>query len=262
MKLKGEVVEIIASCVDITQLKQYEELVLKSEKLNIAGRLAAGIAHEIRNPLTALKGFVKLLRESGANPKYLDIMDAELDRIKVIVDQFVNLAKPQKVNFSSLEIKEIICHVLTLINTEAIMDNIEIGYEMEDHLPPIVGDENQLKQMFLNLLKNAIEAMPDGGKLMVKVNREHHQKGERQEEMILIQITDQGKGMSKEVIDRLGQPFFTTKEEGTGLGLLTSRKIIEDHRGLLSIKSKEGEGTTMEVRLPVEQKGVLSAYTK
>lgn len=133
---------------------------------------------------------------------------------------------------------------------------------MEDHLPPIVGDENQLKQMFLNLLKNAIEAMPDGGKLMVKVNREHHQKGERQQEMILIQITDQGKGMSKEVIDRLGQPFFTTKEEGTGLGLLTSRKIIEDHRGLLSIKSKEGEGTTMEVRLPVEQKGVLTAYTE
>jgi PAS domain S-box-containing protein len=243
VKENGKVVQIIASCVDITQRKQYEELVLKTEKLTAVGQLAAGIAHEIRNPLAALQGFVKLLRESGANPRYLDIMAKELDRINTIVDVFVNLAKPQNARFEEKDIRLILEHVITLMNTHAIMNNIELVCKMDQNLPPVLCEENQIKQVFLNLLKNAIEAMPEGGKIVIKARRE--------ENTVLIQIIDQGKGMSAEVISRLGEPFYTTKEEGTGLGIMMSRKIIEDHNGSLIIKSKEGKGTTMEIRLPV-----------
>ncbi|WP_066062927.1 ATP-binding protein [Neobacillus soli] len=229
---------------DITVRKEHtERLIQKSEKLALLGQMAAGIAHEIRNPLTSIKGFIQLLRSNQRKEEYFEIVLSELDRINTIVGEFLVLSKPTAVVFREQDIKVLIKDVVTLINTQSILNNVQIFVELDRDLPMISCEENQLKQVFLNLLKNAIEAMPMGGNIDVMVK-------EKEEGKISIQIIDQGVGIPKERISTLGEPFYTTKEKGTGLGLMTCYKIIESHKGELTIQSKENEGTTIEVILP------------
>ena len=153
--------------------------------------------------------------------------------------------------FAEKDVKELIKDVVTLINTQSILNNVQIFAEFESNLPKISCEENQLKQVFLNLLKNAIEAMPNGGSIDVKVKA----KGEGE---ISLQIIDQGIGIPKERIPTLGEPFYTTKEKGTGLGLMTCYKIIESHNGLLTISSEINEGTTIKIILPTITQPVFS----
>jgi PAS domain S-box-containing protein len=230
---------------DITEAKESEELLRKSDKLNAVGQLAAGVAHEIRNPLTALRGFVQIIEKSKEEKhrKYIEIMLSELDRIELIISEFLILAKPQAVNFQKRDIKSLIEHTITLVEPEAIMNNIQIKSEFATNLPSIKCEQNQLKQVFINLFKNSIEAMSDGGTIKVKVIKENEQQ-------ILVRITDQGNGISAERIANLGEPFYTTKEKGTGLGLMVSYKIIQNHKGSISVQSTEGKGTTVDVLLP------------
>jgi PAS domain S-box-containing protein len=229
---------------DITVRKeQTEQLLQKSEKLALLGQMAAGIAHEIRNPLTSIKGFIQLFKVEKHQDEYYDIVLSELDRINNIVGEFLVLAKPTVAVFAEKDVKELIKDVVTLINTQSILSNVQIFVEFELDLPKISCEENQLKQVFLNLIKNAIEAMPSGGTIDVQVK-------EKEKGKISIQIIDQGVGIPKERIPTLGEPFYTTKEKGTGLGLMTCYKIIESHNGELIISSKVNEGTTIEVLLP------------
>ncbi|MDR7078912.1 PAS domain S-box-containing protein [Neobacillus niacini] len=237
---------------DITERKeQTEQLLQKSEKLALLGQMAAGIAHEIRNPLTSIKGFVQLFKTEKHQDEYYDIVLSELDRINNIVGEFLVLAKPTAAVFTEKDIKELIKDVVTLINTQSILNNVQIFVEFECDLPKISCEENQLKQVFINLLKNAIEAMPSGGSIDVKVKV-------KEEGKISIQIIDQGIGIPKERIPTLGEPFYTTKEKGTGLGLMTCYKIIESHNGLLTISSEINEGTTIEIILPTITQPVFS----
>ncbi|GGK17938.1 sporulation kinase A [Caldalkalibacillus thermarum] len=231
---------------DITNRKQSEELLLKSEKLAVVGELAACVAHEIKNPLTSLKGFVQLLQSGrGGKKEYFSIMLSELERINLIVSEFLLLAKkPQALNFQHKDVQVLLEHVTTLLNTQAIMNNVEIVTRIAGDIPPVYCDENQLKQVFINILKNAIEAMPDGGQVVVDVKRDGP-------DQILVRIKDQGCGIPEECMARLGEPFYSTKENGTGLGLTVSHKIIEVHQGRLEIKSKVNEGTTVDIILPV-----------
>ncbi|MDQ0338013.1 PAS domain S-box-containing protein [Caldalkalibacillus uzonensis] len=234
---------------DITERKKSEEWLLKSEKLAVVGELAAGVAHEIRNPLTSLKGFVQLLQSGyGKKEEYYSIMLSELDRINLIVSEFLLLAKkPQALNFQPKNVKGLLDHVITLLNTQAILSNVEILTRSENDIPLIYCEENQLKQVFINILKNAIEAMPDGGQVIVDIQRydDNH---------ILISVKDQGCGIPEERMAMLGEPFYSTKEKGTGLGLMVSHKIIEVHEGRLEICSKVNEGTTVDIILPVVSK--------
>jgi len=240
----GDVVEIVAVSRDITERQKTQELLQNSEKLSLVGQLAAGIAHEIRNPLTALKGFLQLMQQNGQEKQeYYTIMASELTRIERIVSELLVLAKPHTAQFQKKEIQQLIQHVVTLIETEAIMKNVEITVNQEGELPPIRCDENQLKQAFINFLKNAIDAMPNGGPVQINIRRVDDQ--------VLIQIIDQGFGIPEEAIEKLGQPFFTTKESGTGLGLMISYKIIEHHQGKVRLTSRVNEGTIVEVFLPV-----------
>ncbi|HZG72750.1 MAG TPA: ATP-binding protein [Chondromyces sp.] len=236
---------ILSIFEDITDKKEETEgLLQKSEKLALVGQMAAGIAHEVRNPLTSVKGFIQLFKSKyTSDEEYFNLVLSELERINLIIGEFLVLAKPTVVEFKEKEIQPLIKDVVTLINTQAIMNNIQIFVEFESGIQKVVCEENQLKQVFINLLKNAIEAMPNGGIIDVKVKA----KGK---DSISILFIDQGTGIPEDRIPTLGEPFYTTKEKGTGLGLMTSYKIIENHKGELKISSKVNEGTTVEVLLP------------
>ena len=243
---------ILSVCKDITDKKEETEgLLQKSEKLALVGQMAAGIAHEIRNPLTSIKGFVQLFKSKYTeDQEYFDLVLSELDRINLIIGEFLVLAKPTAIVFQDREIQHLIKDVVTLVNTQAIMNNIQIFVEFEADIPTIVCEENQLKQVFINILKNSIEAMPNGGNIDVKVKKLEKDK-------VSIRFIDQGIGIQEDRIPTLGEPFYTTKEKGTGLGLMTSYKIIENHDGELLITSKLHKGTTVEVILPTVPKNHL-----
>lgn len=234
---------VIGILQDVTERKQAEEMVRKSELLSVVGQMAAGVAHEIRNPLTSLKGFVQLLQsDANGNEEYFRIMLSELNRIEFIISEFLVLAKPQVVFYQRREIRPLLDDIIMLARTQAIMHNIEIVTLCPPQLPAVMCDENQLKQVFLNLMKNAIESMPDGGVVTVAARQE----GGR----LHICFTDQGCGIPEELLDRLGEPFFTTKKAGTGLGLMVSYKIVAQHGGDIKVNSRIGEGTSFEVQLP------------
>ncbi|WP_307472218.1 PAS domain-containing sensor histidine kinase [Paenibacillus harenae] len=231
---------------DLTNRKQSEEMLVRSEKLSVIGQLAAGVAHEIRNPLTALKGFTQLLQSKyNDHSHYFDIMAGEIDRINLIVNEFMTLAKPHFSQFNSGYIEPILQSVLSILETQAILLNVEIKVKLEPELPAVFCNENQLKQVFLNVIKNAIEAMPSGG--VVDITAVLVTDSE-----IGIRIKDEGQGIPEELIAKIGEPFVTTKEKGTGLGLMISTRIIEAHNGTLHLFSKQNEGTTIEIRLPAQ----------
>lgn len=231
---------------DVSEITKTKEMLRQSDKLSAIGQLAAGIAHEIRNPLTSLRGFIQLLDASvgGAQRNYCQIMLSELDRINLIVSELLVLAKPQAVRFQPKDLSELIRNVLSLLESQANLKNIQMHASIDEQLPLISCEENQIKQVLLNLCKNAMEALPDGGEIYVKgqqVSAEH----------IQISIRDNGCGIDPERIPRLGEPFYTTKENGTGLGLMVSQRILEDHGGSLQIESERQKGTTVSIVLPV-----------
>jgi two-component system sporulation sensor kinase A len=228
---------------DISDRKKTEELMLRSEKLSIAGQLAAGIAHEIRNPLTAIKGFLQIMRPDFKNhQQYFHIIFSELNRIELILSELLMLAKPQETQFKKANLVTLLQDVALLLETQANLNSISIKQKHEKEHVMINCDSNQLKQVFINLLKNAIDAMPKGGKVSVFTKREDNS--------VSIMVKDEGEGIPDELIKRIGEPFLTTKEKGNGLGLMITYKIIEDHKGTISVDSKLGEGSTFTVVLP------------
>lgn len=240
----GELDRFVIVARDITERRRAEELLRQSDKLSVIGQLAAGIAHEIRNPLTALRGFIQLLQNSSqAEQKYCEIMLSELDRINFIASELLLLAKPQVVKYQPKDLRSLLQNVISLLDSQAIMSNIQIKTHYPPDVPSIICEENQLKQVFINILKNAIEAMPGGGTILIEIET-------AEEGMVLIRFVDQGCGIEQDRIPKLGEPFYTTKEKGTGLGLMVSFKIIEDHGGSIMIESEQHVGTTVQVLLP------------
>jgi PAS domain S-box-containing protein len=230
---------------DITERKQAQEALIRTEKLSIAGELAASIAHEIRNPITTVKGFLQLL-QSGTKEKwnYYDLMASEINRIELILSELLMLAKPQVAIFQPKNISLLIHDVVSLLVPQANMNNVSISTEFDSDEIIINCEENQLKQAFINFIKNAIDSMPTGGKLTIQLDSSN-------KAVLLIRIIDQGYGIPEHILPKLGQPFYTTKEKGTGLGFMVSKKIIENHLGSIAIWSKENKGTTIEVKIPL-----------
>ncbi len=228
---------------DISERKKNEELLINSEKLYVAGQLAAGIAHEIRNPLTSLKGFLQLIASGRKNNgTYYDIMNSELDRIEDIVSELLMLSKPQVYDLSYQDLRVMMRDTVTLLETQAILHNIAIEAEYGTDPLWIYGVENQIKQVFINVIKNAIEAMIDGGSIRIKLSRDH--------DHIHVRIRDEGPGFAEDQLAKIGQPFYTTKEKGTGLGLMVSYKIVDNHQGQINVDSEVGKGTTFEITFP------------
>jgi signal transduction histidine kinase len=219
----------------------------QKEKLAVIGQMAAAIGHEIRNPLSSLKGFTQLQQERNPNTNdFYPIMIQEIDRINYIVNDLMTLGKPKALQFSKASIEEIIAYTLSITQQMSERQGVSIETTMAGPLPPIDSDGKQLKQVFINLIKNAIESMHDGGKIEIKVKVVADNKME-------ISIQDEGYGIEDQNIINLGEPFYTTKKDGTGLGLMVTNQIIGDHKGDFTIESSPGKGTKVVVTLPISQ---------
>jgi len=240
----GNVVAVSAIKRDITERKKIEERMLQVEKLRVAGQLAAGIGHELRNPMTAVKGFIQLLhvQNSGQN-EYLKIVTDELNHMDAILNEFLLLAKPKPKHLQMNNVSVLLHETVELMQTQAIMSNTKIIIQQEVGIGMIQCDESQIKQVFVNVLKNSIEAMRTGGDIEVRTIQ--------MEDQVVIRIRDYGEGIPEEILRKIGEPFYTTKEKGTGLGLSICRKIIEEHSGKLTLHSTLGKGTLVEIYFPL-----------
>lgn len=239
-----EVAAVMVIGKDITVQKQNEEMMRKSDKLSMAGQLAAGVAHEIRNPLTSIKGFLHLVRKGLGREDIYEVIDSEIDQIDNIITEFLLLANHQPVQYKRINLTELIGHVLNLLHAQANMNNIAIETRFAPNIPFVLCDENKIKQVFVNMIKNAIESMADQGTVKLELKR----KGEKE---VLIRIMDEGSGIPDELKSKLGEPYYSTREKGTGIGLMVSFKIINEHKGSIQYKQEEGAGTTVEVTLPI-----------
>ncbi|WP_274649375.1 PAS domain-containing sensor histidine kinase [Paenibacillus humicola] len=242
IRRKGGIRSFMKLSENITERKQTEEMLRKSEMLSAIGQLAAGIAHEIRNPLTSLKGFTKLMKENNKRD-YIAIMLAELERIEQIVSELLILAKPQPSEFARTCLDDVLRDVVMLLEAQAIMNDIQIELDLAGGPWHVSGIKNALKQVFINLLQNAIEAMKNGGG--IRIRTELGDDG-----LVWTTVRDSGDGIPPEKLDNLGQPFYSTKAKGTGLGLTISGKIVDHHHGRLEFESELGRGTTARVGLP------------
>ncbi len=243
----GTVSRLIGIAKDITEKRMNEEHLAHSEKLSIVGQLAAGIAHELRNPLTSLKGFLKLIQFKNTDrdiDRYAQVMDSEFHRIEQIIDEFLILAKPTKINFNYNRMDLILDEVIELLSGQANMKAIILTKEYHSSLSEIYCESNQLKQVFINLIKNAMDAIGEEGEIMISA-REFNDK-------LQIQIIDNGSGITDEELEKIGSPFFTTKKNGTGLGLTICNRIVKKHKGSLSIQSNKGKGTNITLTFPKE----------
>ncbi|MDC0762368.1 HAMP domain-containing protein [Brevibacillus sp. HB1.4B] len=235
--------------LDITEQEQIQEYLNQSEKLAMVGQLAAGAAHEIRNPLTVIYGFIQLLEQRLSNQErdlyYLPLILQEIERVNRIVTELLMLSKPSKPDYREVALTGVVHSILPLMNAEAMLHGIQIVDRCDPNIR-IHVDVEQLKQILLNLMKNSIEAMKDGGVLSIESRLD--------DQAVHIHVTDTGEGISQEYLVRIFDPFFSLKEDGTGLGLPISRRMVENHGGDLHVNSKLGKGTEIIITLPLTPK--------
>lgn len=228
---------------DISDKKEAEELMIRSEKMSVAGQLAAGIAHEIRNPLTSLKGFMQLL-QAGVNRKeeYYKIMIDEIEKMESITSELLFISKPLTNNKQDETVETMVHEIVALLSPQAHLKNVDIEWESKDnHL--VFCDRSQIKQVLINIVKNAIEALETDGTIEIIISKA--------DEELEIAIIDDGPGIPIEIIHKLGEPFFTTKKSGTGLGLMITKQILEKHGGRLEISQNVHAGSTFKIVLPL-----------
>ena len=217
----------------------------KSEKMAVIGRIATVIGFKMRNPLMLLKSSIRGQQEKYPEDKvYCDIMEQEIERIDTIATELVEFGNSKPLECGNHNIKEILSYVVRIMGQPASEQRIKIHTVYKGELPSIVCNEKRLKQVFLNLIKNAIESMQDGGIVIIEVTLK---------DAMIIRIKDEGCGIPKDKMPKLSEAFYTTKDDGTGLGLMITYKIIEEHRGKIQFESEVGVGTTVEIVLPISQ---------
>ncbi|WP_070121286.1 PAS domain S-box protein [Bacillus marinisedimentorum] len=234
---------------DVTERNKMNQWLQRSEKLSMVGQLAAAVAHEIRNPLTSVKGFMQLFKETKTySDTYTDIVFEELDRVETIINEFLTLAKPKvDIHFEQTSLARLIKQVVTLLETQAQLDNHQIMCDIDPDMEEIECESGLLKQVLINVIKNGLESLDAKGTVRVTAVQ-------ADEKTVKIEVTDNGSGIPADRLKHIGEPFYSTKEKGTGLGLMTSYKNIEIHKGSLGIESEVGEGTKVTIVLPVDQK--------
>lgn len=230
---------------DITNKKESEEFMIRAEKMSIAGQLAAGIAHEIRNPLTALKGFLQLIQSGIENKEaYYEIMIDELTKIEKVTSELLFISKPMTNALETHSVRKMIVDVVRLFQPQAVKKGTQLEYH-ENRQLFVRCDETQIKQVLINLIKNAIEVMEEPGTITITT--------EEIDDVIQIDVIDEGPGIDENISDKLNEPFFTTKQDGTGLGLVITKQIIDRHGGTLEILANQTVGSTFRVRLPISE---------
>jgi two-component system sensor histidine kinase AtoS len=246
---EGEKIGVLAIFQDITEIKALEERLRQADRLAALGTFSAGLAHEIKNPLSAIKTFVQLLPQKGANPPFMEkfniTVPREIDRINCLVEDLLTLTRRRVRPFVTLDVNLVIIQVMDLHGEEMKKKQIIVEDYLDRTLPPILGDPETLYRAFSNVIINSTQAMPNGGKLTISSGFD------RPSTMVKIAFKDTGIGMDKEILKNLFNPFFTTKDKGAGLGMALTHKIVEDHQGTIEVMSEEGKGTTIVVGLPV-----------
>lgn len=250
-----EVAEQAAITVENSRL--YERM-KERDRLAALGEMAAGLAHEIRNPLGAIKGAVQILEPGGGGEGEDELMTVildEVDRLDSVVSQFLEYARPLRSSFSPANLNEVLRRTVKLLAGHGLSESVDVKLELEENLPWVNCDADQLKQVFINLALNAGQAMPSGGTLSIQTRRSRDEwrlgdDGPRQAGQVEIVFADTGKGISEEVRQNLFIPFYTTREKGSGLGLAISQRIVKNHGGSIDVKSRMGEGTQFVLRLP------------
>jgi diguanylate cyclase (GGDEF)-like protein len=220
-----------------------EEHMLRSEKLRVVGELASGMAHEIRNPLTTVKGFIQLSKANSYSiePWYELIMD-EIDRMSMLTVEFLQFSKPHAVKYKPHSIQLCIERVISLLDSESTRLGHQIRFDAPEKPVLMLMDQDKMLQLLLNLVKNAFEAMPEQGLVKIRLSRHLHQA--------VLEITDTGKGIPKDELEKVFLPFYTTKESGTGLGLSICHKIVQDHNGSIEVESIPEKGTKFIISVP------------
>ncbi|HPZ10654.1 MAG TPA: ATP-binding protein [Candidatus Eremiobacteraeota bacterium] len=229
------------------EMKEYQKQLIVSERMRSVGELAAGLAHEIKNPLSSIKSSVEVIEGSvnSDSPagEFLGILLEETERLNKVVNSFLSFARPVKPELLPCKIEEVLEPVIKLLKPELKKNSVTVEKEIEKDLPEIYGDAQQLQQVFLNLSLNAIQAMPEGGRLSVKIMKS--------EKYIKIDFLDTGVGIPEENMGKLFTPFFSTRKEGNGLGLAISYRIIENHKGEISVESRLSKGSCFSIKIPV-----------
>ncbi|PEV98388.1 sensor histidine kinase [Bacillus cereus] len=227
----------------VRTLEMMDKEIQKVEKLAMVGKMATVIGYKIRRPLAKMKKLVdKQAKKHPEDKIYNEIMRQEVERIHTIATELSGFEKSKSVASEIHNIKEILSYVIRVMEKPALEQGIKMHVIYSKDIPSITCDEKRLKQVFFNLIKNAIEAMSVGGTIIVKVIVE---------DVIIVQIIDEGCGIPKDKISKLNEAFYTTKETGTGLGLVVTEKIIKDHNGKMNFESEVGVGTTVEIMLPI-----------
>lgn len=246
---------------DLTNIRELEEAVRKSDRLSALGTLAAGLAHEIKNPLGGIRGAAQLLdMELAEDDELRDctrVILKEVQRVNRIVEELLDLSSPRSLNLVGVNLHKILAHIVFLEQQATEGKSIIFQRHLDPSIPAILADEGRITQLFLNLVKNAVEAVGDSGIIEIssRIVSEYSmtQKGERRSRMVAIEVKDNGAGMAAEALENLFTPFYTTKEKGTGLGLAICQKIVAEHRGMIRVESEAGRGTTVTILLPLIQ---------
>lgn len=232
---------ILNVITDITDLKKFEKEIFRLDRLNLIGEMAAGIGHEVRNPMTTVRGFLQLLgakEDCFIYKEYYDLMIGELDRANSIISEFLSLAKSKVIEFELKDINVILESLLPLIQADAMKNDIFLNVKL-GQTQDLSLNEKQIRQLILNLVRNGMEAMSQGGNLTIQTFADN--------DAVILSVHDQGNGIENDVLEKLGTPFFTTKETGTGLGLAVCYSIAARHNAKIEIESNSS-GTTFFVR--------------
>jgi len=239
---------------DLTKIREMEEDLKRADRLAAIGTMAAGLAHEIRNPLASISGSIEILKEemdgSGQSPKLMDIVLREIGRLDSLIADFLLFARPSSPQKNLVHLNKIITDLLQVINNNPeCRPSINFFTKFEEEIY-LLGDEQQLKQAFWNLLINALQAMPHGGEINITLRRVYS-TDQNEPGQVEIIISDTGVGIAESDLDKIFNPFFTTKEQGTGLGLSIVHRIIEGHGGKITVQSKLNKGTIFRITLPI-----------
>ena len=246
---------------DLSRIKDLEGTLRRADRLSMLGTLAAGLAHEIKNPLGGIKGAAQLLSmelsKDSPLQDYTQIMIKEAERINFIIEELMDLGSPREPEVGDVDLTRVLNDIVLLQREAARSRNIQFKLKLDPSIPPVQGDEGLLTRLFLNLIKNARESIYREGKVVIetRIASNYHMTGpgRRSSPMVDIIISDTGCGIDQQEMDRIFTPYFTTKNKGSGLGLAISQKIIEDHNGLLKIESTPNQGTTVTISLPLRR---------
>ncbi|MEK7294845.1 MAG: ATP-binding protein [Nitrospirota bacterium] len=254
---EGDVrVGLVGVFKDLTQVRDLEEEMRRREWFAKIGEMSAGMAHEIRNPLGGMAGALQMLRKDPTldeeNARLMDIATREATRLNAIVTEFLRYSRPPDLNLKECDLRELVNDTVALIKHDGQLQAAQdVVLRHDEQIPLIQVDPDKMKQVFWNLVMNALQAMPSGGHVTISTERRRVMSGKRSGDVVEVAVQDTGVGIKKEDMNKIFFPFFTTKKDGSGLGLATAQRIVDQHGGWIRVESHEGKGTRFAVCLPV-----------